>query len=277
MADLLERYVDRKTHILIQKEHLTAKIKNLPEGGDVHPKVIEYFVTAAKSDEFWLDITSTKLDEILLNMFNRENIYLDLKDLNSVTNIFRFFIDFRTPYTASHSTGGVAACASQLARYFAFSENEILLMEVAGSLHDIGKLTVPNEILEKPSALTVDEFAVIKQHTYYTYQILSQVTGFEKFIDWAAHHHECLDGTGYPFALKEEEISLGAKIFAVSDVFTALKEDRPYRPAMTDKEAIEIINNMVASRHLDGNIVKVLLDNIDEVNETLSIRKKRSY
>lgn len=178
--------------------------------------------------------------------------------------LFKNLIDFRSPFTATHSSG-VASCAAMLCDLFGFTKIERTLMKVAGYLHDIGKLVVPNSILEKQDKLTVEEFAVVKQHTYYTYNILSGIKGLEQIAEWAAFHHERLDGTGYPFSLDESEIGIGSRILAVSDIFTALTEERPYRKGMSKNQVVEILNNLVSKNHLDKNVVDTIIQNYDDV------------
>src|SRR3990167_2949515 len=119
--------------------------------------------------------------------------------------------------------------------------------EIAALLHDIGKLSVPDEILEKPGGLSTEEFNIMRGHTYFTYHILNSIDGFDTISEWAAFHHEKLNGRGYPFHLKEGQLSIGSRIMAVSDKFSALSEDRPYRKSLTNNEIIANLNIMVDS------------------------------
>ena len=105
---------------------------------------------------------------------------------------------------------------------------------MAGNFHDLGKLVIPNSILEKPGKLNDEEFALMKQHTYFTYSILTTIGGIQEIAEWAAFHHERLDGNGYPFHLNASKLSTGARIMAVADIVTTLAEDRPL-PAGDEK------------------------------------------
>ncbi|EOR27531.1 putative domain HDIG-containing protein [Clostridium sartagoforme AAU1] len=127
---------------------------------------------------------------------------------------------------------------------------------LAGLLHDLGKLAIPSEILNKPYSLTKEEFDLIRQHPYYSHSILEHVEGFEKIAVWAGTHHETLDEKGYPYKLKGSDIDLGSHIIAVADVFSSLIEDRPYRKGMSLIEAFDIIEDMVKNLKLDVNVVK---------------------
>lgn len=145
------------------------------------------------------------------------------------------------------------------------AEFEVQLMEVAGNVHDLGKLAVPNAILEKPGKLSEEEFQVMKKHTYFTYTILNTIGGLRQLPEWAAFHHERLDGKGYPFHLSGETLDTGARIVAVADVFTALAEDRPYRKGMDSGKIVDIVRRMVAEDKLDGQVVQVLADNMEGI------------
>jgi HD-GYP domain-containing protein (c-di-GMP phosphodiesterase class II) len=139
---------------------------------------------------------------------------------------------------------------------------------LAGYLHDIGKLAVPREILDKPTNLDRSEYGMIKSHAYYTRRIVESFSGLEDVAAWASSHHEHLDGKGYPFHLTD--LPLESRVVAVADVFTALAEDRPYRPGYAPDEIRRILANMVAIRKLDGHVVHTLLDHqeaVDRVRE----------
>lgn len=140
------------------------------------------------------------------------------------------------------------------------------MMKVAGYLHDLGKLAVPAEILGKPGKLTNDEWNIIRSHTYHTHHIVGAIPALEVINTWAAFHHECLDGNGYPFHIKGDDVPLGSRIMAVTDVFTAITEDRPYRKGMTTEEALWVLQQMVADLKLDGSVVSGLREHFDEVN-----------
>ncbi|HBR02080.1 MAG TPA: phosphohydrolase, partial [Ruminiclostridium sp.] len=167
---------------------------------------------------------------------------------------------------ARHSAG-VAKTSQRLAEMIGFSPLECKMMLIAGYLHDLGKLAISNDVLEKPAKLNEDEFNEIRSHTYYTYQLLDTIPQFETIKTWAAFHHERLNGSGYPFHIKGDSLTLGSRIMAVADIFTAITESRPYRKGMDDQHAIHALKDMVASEAIDGNIVKVLIDHFQEIND----------
>jgi len=130
---------------------------------------------------------------------------------------------------------------------------------IAARLHDIGKLTISNTILNKPGALTFEELDLIQKHTYYTLISLSQITGFEDITEWASNHHEKLDGSGYPYGLNAKELDFNSRLMACLDIYQALTGTRPYRPSLTHQQASKIILDMVSSNKLDAVIVNDML------------------
>ena len=263
LADTLERFIDRGQYILFQKQELISKMESL-SGDSLHPQIIDFFLATAKREEFWLDLISSRLYALLQHEGPYTKREINLEDTLMISEFFRNIIDFRSRFTSTHSSG-VSACAAILSKLVGFSETDRILMKVAGNLHDLGKLTVPNMILEKNGKLDKEEFMIIQQHPYYTYSVLRNIRGLEYIAEWAAFHQEKLDGSGYPFHLTEKELSTGARILAVADVFTALAEDRPYRGGMPKDRIIRILRELVNQHHLDNNAVDTLANNYDEV------------
>ena len=263
LADCVERLIDRDQYILHQHEDIISKIRAL-SGSSFYPETVDLFKKASDREEFWLDLVSPRIYSLLLNEGPFRNTKISLSEISLIAGLFRDIIDFRSRFTSTHSSG-VAAAASMLSRMFGHTEMEIKLMEVAGNLHDLGKLAIPNSILNKPGKLTKEEMAVMKSHTYYTYSIINTIGGLREIAEWGAYHHERLDGSGYPFHCKADELSTGSRIMAVADMFTALAEDRPYRKGMSKKEIVRIIKQFSDRQLLDSRIVNILLENYDEI------------
>lgn len=263
LADCIERAIKREHYILHHHDDIIAKIQST-SGSLLHPHVVELFIMVSHSEEFWLDLVSPRLYSLLLKEGPLRKTEIDFSDISIMAELFRNMIDFRSRFTSTHSSG-VAASASMLARVFGLTDTEIGLMEVAGNLHDIGKLAIPNSILEKAGTLTKEEMSVMKSHTYYTYSVISSIGGLNHIAEWAAYHHEKLDGSGYPFHCVDSELSTGARILMVADIFTALAEDRPYRKGMSKDGIVEIIKEMSGRSLLDARIVNLLFDNYSEI------------
>lgn len=132
------------------------------------------------------------------------------------------------------------------------------MLELAGLLHDVGKLAVPNTILEKEGSLTYEERAQIQVHPYFTFRILDRIQGLEIVKEWASFHHERLDGTGYPFQIEEDELSLGSRILAVADVYAALSEKRPYKEPLPSSQVVALLRRNAAHGGLDPFVVEIV-------------------
>ncbi|MGC9976306.1 MAG: HD domain-containing phosphohydrolase [Syntrophales bacterium] len=274
LADYLERQVDRKTYILHQNEALCSRLKELA-GKQISSEIIDLFLELSRREEFWLDLTSPRLYSLLLNNGPFQTIEVDINSIVIFAKLLSMIVDFKSTFTATHSSG-VARCSMLLAGMVGMSESEVKLMEVAGLLHDLGKMVIPNAILEKPAGLTHTEMAVIKQHTYYTFSILSTIAGLQMIAEWGAYHHERLDGKGYPFRREAHEINLGARIMAISDIFTALAEDRPYRKGIETARIKTILQEQAAHGIQDPRIVKLLLENFEEVRKAVTERQEQA-
>ncbi len=266
LADRIEILIDRQRHILSQTDHILKTVRD-HSGEMFAPDLISLFEELAAKENFWLDITSSEIQQIIVDRAIYPQQQLDLIGLVAVSKIYSHIIDFRSPFTAVHSAG-VSAVSTALARLMDFSDTECVMMQIAGYLHDIGKLAIPLEILNKPGPLNKEEFSVIKGHVYHSYRLMEGISSMHTINQWASFHHERIDGNGYPFHVKGAELPLGARIMAVSDVFTAITEDRPYRKGMNGTEALRIIKDMADNNSLDRSIVALARNAFEELNDT---------
>jgi len=264
VADRVDVLMDRSEEVLQQRPFIRETICS-GKGTMFMPDVVDALLMVFDKEYFWFDLISPYIDGILNDLLIQERKMVDMDKMRIIAEAFTGIIDYRSSFTADHSMG-VAECAVQLSQKMGLSEIETKMMEIAGLLHDLGKLAIPVEILEKPGPLNSMEFNIMKKHPYYSYRILGRISGFERINEMASFHHERIDGTGYPFKLDGRSLSLGARIMAVSDVFTALTEKRPYRNAMSTDEAIKFISKMVMDNHLDGDVADCLKLNVDEIN-----------
>jgi HD-GYP domain-containing protein (c-di-GMP phosphodiesterase class II) len=184
---------------------------------------------------------------------------LDIGD-ESIFNLAGFItkiIDCKSIFTMRHSTQ-IANKAWFMAGYYKYSREEQIKLYLAASLHDLGKLVIPAAILEKPGKLTDDEFHIIKDHVYQTWELLKDIDGFQLICDWASNHHEKLDGKGYPFGKKADELDFNSRLMACLDIYQAVSEERPYHPARDHKSTMQILNEMANADALDKAIVNDL-------------------
>jgi HD-GYP domain-containing protein (c-di-GMP phosphodiesterase class II) len=274
LSDYVERLVDRNKYILHQHKSIIENITSLSDNV-VHEKIVKSFIEVSKREEFWLDLVSPRLYPVLLYNGPYRNVEIDIDGIALIAEVYKDIIDFKSPFTATHTTG-VSACAEILSSLFGLTILETNLMKIAGNLHDIGKLIIPNSILEKPGKLTAEEFAVIKCHTYYSYYLIDSIGGLQQIAEWAAYHHEKLDGNGYPFHCTSEEIDTGARIMAVADIFTAIAEDRPYRPGMKKEEIYTVLKMQAEKNYMDSKIIELLFDNYESASIFVKERQQKA-
>ncbi|MCS7264825.1 MAG: HD domain-containing protein [Armatimonadetes bacterium] len=168
-------------------------------------------------------------------------------------------VDAKSPWTAGHSIR-VTRYAVDLANNIGLSESEIEKVEISGLLHDIGKIGVPDSTLNKPDKLTDEEWQIMKQHPVIGYEMLKDIWQFRgDILDGVLYHHERVDGKGYPFGLKGDEIPFMGRLLAVADGFDAMTSDRPYRPGMPKERALQILMEG-AGTQWDKDLVKIFAE-----------------
>lgn len=193
------------------------------------PELVNAAVRMSKDGTLWNGLESPDLlDKVVALEPEQRRITANEDAIDNICQAFAEVIDAKSPFTYRHSTG-VAEASLDIARWFGMKPRDMKLLRRAALLHDLGKLSVPNTILEKPGKLTPEEWIVVRKHPYYTLEILKRIPGFEGLGEEAAAHHEKLDGSGYWRGLVAEQLSTFARILAVADVFDALRAKRPYR------------------------------------------------
>jgi len=272
LADRVSVLIKRQKAVVGQVQGICEKIEGA-SGKMFMPDLVDAFKKLSERESFWFDAVSPEVSSVLEREARLGTIELDMDGLLELGRLFSRIIDFRSRFTAVHSSG-VAVCAEALACLAGMSAQECRMMRLAGYLHDLGKLAVPAEILEKPARLTKSEFNTIKSHTFYTFRILENIGSLDVVNTWASFHHERLDGKGYPFHRKE--LSLGSMIMAVADVFTAITEDRPYRKGMPYNEALQVLKGMASSSQLNEDLVLILSRHYDEMNSIRSSAQKEA-
>jgi HD-GYP domain-containing protein (c-di-GMP phosphodiesterase class II) len=195
--------------------------------------------------------------------------------LTQASSAFSQIIDFRSRFTATHSRG-VAETAVRLAQLAGMDAGEVTAMRLAGDLHDLGKLAVPAEILDKPGPLDADEKIVMRRHPEVGGGILSLVPGLERVHAWASQHHEQPGGQGYPLGLAGDALPLGSRLLSAADVFTALREDRPYRAGMSRAETLTVMESMAGEARLDPRAVSLLRANLAELDDARAQSQARA-
>lgn len=190
-------------------------------------------------------------------------MYQDIKKVHLTTvQALISTIEAKDAYTKGHSER-VAELSAQIARKMNYSESEIEKIKYAGYLHDVGKVSLESNILNKKGELTKKEYEIVKEHPEVGADIVKNVKYLEEVADYVKYHHERLDGSGYPEGLKGDEIPEGARILAVADVYDALTSNRPYRSAWKRNKALDLLKEE-SGECLDENVVDKLFDLLEE-------------
>ncbi len=205
------------------------------------PAVVDAFVGVSNNPKLWEECTTPGLDETVAKVEPEgREIAADDRRLNDIAEAFAWVIDAKSPFTYHHSQR-VADFAVGIGKLLGLNDAETTRLRRAALLHDIGKLSVPNRILDKPGKLTPKEWEVVKLHPYYTHQILQRVPVFGELAFDASAHHERMDGRGYFRNLSGEMLSTPARILACADQLDALSAERPYRGKLSPEKVLSIM------------------------------------
>jgi len=205
------------------------------------PKLVDLILEWENDSAWWSRLDSPDVTSEVLALKPSNHVRLvDERGVDDVARAFADIIDAKSPFTYQHSTR-VAEYACSIAAKVGLSGEEIRRLRRAAWLHDIGKLGVSSRVLDKSGPLSRNERQEMQRHPVHTWEILSRVSAFEDFARMAALHHEKLDGSGYPWGLKGEELDLATRILCVADVFEALTSARPYRVALAPRVALDLI------------------------------------
>ncbi|PWM68469.1 MAG: phosphohydrolase [Desulfovibrionaceae bacterium] len=203
------------------------------------------------------DLADDRIDAALAESLACRKVELSTADMVRLCGMFAFIVDAKSRFTLRHSRG-LAAKAGYMGKVYGLDPDHCERLVIAAYLHDIGKLSTPAAILEKPGPLTPDEYEIMKRHVAMTWEILENVGGLEEIARWAACHHEKLDGSGYPRGYGAHELSFECRLMACCDIYQALTEDRPYRAGMTHDQAMRVLFPMVEQGLLDPDIVETM-------------------
>jgi len=247
----------QNANVLLGIDDIRQKI-NAQRGSWFKPEWVDAFLEVSDSEAFWLSLEREHVNGYVSEWISHDSTKaVSFENLRSIVKIFSYIVDAKSKFTQEHSDG-VAQLASYLGSLFNLPVSHCESLELAGLLHDIGKLRVPDDVLEKPGKLTLPEFKVIQRHSFDTFDILKRIKGFEEIALWAGQHHERVGGDGYPYRTKESHLSIEARILAVSDVFQALAQERPYRKALSPDTILSIIRKEADEGKLDISVVDMI-------------------
>lgn len=249
--------------LLIHMGEIREKIKER-SGSYFAPELVDVFLDISRSEAFWLLLEPSSIQGYLQDQLAFSSHYeMTLVELKQLAEIFSRIVDAKSPFTAQHSLG-VSRLAKFLGEKLGIGPENCDKIEIAGLLHDLGKLRVPDEILDKPGALDSQERLVIHTHSFETFRILRNITGFEEIAPWAAYHHEEPGGGGYPFRLDSGSLPLEARILRIADIFQAMVQDRPYRRGLNATDTLRFLKTVAGDDSVDNKIVAVVETWIDQ-------------
>lgn len=233
------------------------------------PELKDVFNKIAKTEEFWDNISMQSYYDLLCKSLDTEYFPLDEVDIEDLARLFARMVDQRSKWTVKHSLL-VGHVAYRIGELLELPVEVCFELKIAGYLHDIGKIGIPVEMLDKTGKLDKSEFKVVKKHALYSSLILRDIQGLEDVASWAVNHHEKRDGTGYPMHLDGGKFRIEMDIIAYADIFSALIEDRPYRKGMNKQETLEILAEQAKGK-LDEKIYNMIVKNFDELYSLLEI------
>ena len=264
IADLAEAKDFMQTALVAAENFVSYSVVPLVAKGQVRG-VLEIFHRAPLNpDSDWLEFLATLAGQAAIAVDNN-TLLIDLQNTNAQLTLaydatiegWSRALDLRDEETEGHSRR-VTEMTLRLARAVGMSEIELVHARRGALLHDIGKMGAPDNILRKPGPLTDDEWAVMRKHPQYAYDMLSPIAYLRPALDIPRSHHEKWDGSGYPFGLKGEQIPLAARLFAIVDVWDALLADRPYRQGWPKEKVLAHIREQ-SGKHFDPQVVEIFL------------------
>jgi HD-GYP domain-containing protein (c-di-GMP phosphodiesterase class II) len=237
------------------------------------PALVKAFEFLAQDAAFWQTLLMPDLQDYVVSLApDRDGEPVDDDYLDEIAAAFAEVVDSKSPYTAGHSDR-VTLFTDMIAEELGLTEDRRRFLKRAALLHDLGKLGVSNQILDKPAKLDEDEWKSMRQHPAQSYLILSRIKAFKELAQIAGDHHERLDGKGYPRGVSGDQIALESRIITVADIFDALTADRPYRSAMPASKAFEIMRGDIGTA-IDGDCFAALeraLSKVDLASTNASI------
>lgn len=254
-SDILDLNFDLKNiHNNIWLQNRVMDFVHKKKGKYFSPLLANTFFDVIDSKAFWKGLSDELIDGTLIANTPNYNIEFTYKQIHNITKTFSKIIDAKSQFTQHHSSE-LSRKLDKMASFYNLDQEIKIKLLIAADLHDIGKLAISNTILDKPKGLSKEEFKEIQKHPEITKMCLKGIKGFEDIAEWTYNHHEKLDGSGYPRGLTENQLDFYSKLLACLDIYQALREDRPYRNAMSHTEAVKILEQMAEDNLIDNKIV----------------------
>lgn len=241
------------------------------QGNRFHPEYVTVLKTLMDTSDMYETLTcgdDTSIYQCLKNIH-----HLTFEKATHLLEMLIHSIDLKSDVTVAHSIT-TAGIATFLANQIGLSSEQLMKVQVGSLLHDVGKIATPREILEKKGRLTEEEFKVMQQHVVSSKQILSGILS-QEVLNIAVHHHEKLDGSGYPNGLKAEELTTEERIVAVADLTSALLSKRSYKEGFSMDHTKELLLDMANRALVDDQLVTLVCENIETLNQFIQTENQR--
>ena len=273
-ADLIESLISSDGHPLVARRNLLSALAE-HGGGALESELAEHALRLARSDEFWLGLHNASLQSDLAASCPKGPGDDDRSPADALTfaSVFAGLADAKGEHTANHSTR-TAEIVDQLAEALGFSEGRREMLRIAATAHDVGLLGVAARTIAKPDILSLAEMETMRKHPSYSQLVIEALPDLEEIARWVGAHHERPDGKGYPEMLEDEMIPLEARIIAVADTYVALTSPRPYREALSDEDARQVLEGGAGSQ-LDKKLVKLLAARPAQARSSRTARRSR--
>jgi HD-GYP domain-containing protein (c-di-GMP phosphodiesterase class II) len=258
VADRIAVILAGDRHPLSARADAVKHLRNQVEKGEYDPYI------AGVAERILHKRKDVAMDIKFIDSWKQDILYratepgsLSYGEIFEIFDALAHITDAKSPFTLMHTTN-VLYTASALAQEFGLPEVDVLHIELAALAHDLGKIATPNSILHKEGPLNENELPVMQEHVYISFLILKDLPGLRNVVFTGATHHERLDGSGYPWGLTGAQLTQESRILQVADVYSAMREDRPYRGAIPHKDVLERLGSMASNGLLDAKVVKTL-------------------
>lgn len=223
------------------------------------PNMVQHMTELVDKDDFWFSMQPDYIEDMYfrMNPVSFLSGRIGLEGTIAIAEFFAKIVDAKSSFTFQHSLK-VGQLSGFIAKQLGYSVKGQKMLYLAGLVHDIGKLKTPDSVLHKAGKLTTQEYTCIKRHATDTRFILQGIFRSHRLLEWASNHHERLDGSGYPMGKVAKELDKPSRIIAVSDVFQALTQFRPYRPGVPLNEALDVVRSLVEDNKLDREVFSCL-------------------
>ncbi|NRT80695.1 HD-GYP domain-containing protein [Clostridium beijerinckii] len=254
IADALEKTFDLQNNNHNMQNKVCEFVRN-QENISFSSRIVKAFFKVTEEEKFWMNLENSFISIELEKRIPKHSLELSFEEIHGITNVLSKIIDSKSSYTQRHSQG-LSEKAAIMTDFYNLEKEEKMKLIIAADLHDIGKLAVPNDLLDKPDKLSDEEFKIIMKHPEYTRLALQEIKGFEDITEWASNHHEKLNGKGYPFGMTDKELDFNSRLMTCLDIYQALTEERPYREGLSHEKAMEILKSMMDNGFIDTKITR---------------------